>query len=75
MGGIILLNKPQNRGRVAFFMSVDKVKFRKPVVPGDRLMIEVELVRLRAKTGQVRGRCLVDGQVVCEGDLMFGLAD
>ncbi len=75
VGGIILLNKEENRGKYAYFMAVDKVKFRKPVVPGDVLVIEAELGKMRSRTGQITGRALVDGKVVCEGELMFALAD
>ena len=75
VGGIILLNKPENHGKLAYFMAVDKVKFRKPVVPGDVLVIEAELGKLRTRTGQVHAQALVDGKVVCEGELMFALAD
>ena len=75
VGGIIMLNKAENRGKMAYFMAVDKVKFRKPVVPGDQLIIEAELGKLRSRTGQVMGRALVDGKVVCEGELMFAVVD
>jgi beta-hydroxyacyl-ACP dehydratase FabZ len=75
VGGIILLNKSENRGKIAYFMSVDKVKFRRPVVPGDVLVIEADLGKLRSRTGQVQGRALVDGKLVCEGELMFALAE
>ena len=75
VGGIIMLNKQEHRGKFAYFMAVDKVKFRKPVVPGDVLVLEAELRRLRQRTGQVVGRALVDGKVVCEAELMFALVD
>ncbi|MBI3321194.1 MAG: bifunctional UDP-3-O-[3-hydroxymyristoyl] N-acetylglucosamine deacetylase/3-hydroxyacyl-ACP dehydratase [Candidatus Omnitrophica bacterium] len=75
VGGIIMLNKRENLGKFAYFMAVDHVKFRKPVVPGDVLILEVELGKLRTRTGQLVGRALVDGKVVCEGELMFALAD
>ena len=73
VGGIIMLNKRENLGKFAYFMSVDKVKFRKPVVPGDQVVIEAELGKLRSRTGQVISRALVDGNVVREGELMFAL--
>jgi 3-hydroxymyristoyl/3-hydroxydecanoyl-(acyl carrier protein) dehydratase len=56
-------------------MAVDKVKFRKPVVPGDQLIIEAELGKLRSRMGQIVGRALVDGKLVCEGELMFAVMD
>ena len=75
VGGIIILNKHENVGKLAYFMSVDKVKFRRPVVPGDVLVIEAELGKMRTRTGQVAGRVLVEGKVACEGELMFALSE
>ena len=75
VAGILMLNKPEHKGKLAYFMSVDKVKFRKPVVPGDVLTFEVELGKLRSKVGQAAGKTYVDGKVVCEGELMFALAE
>lgn len=73
--GILLLNKKENIGKYAYFMSLDNVKFRKTVVPGDQLRLEVEVVKLRSKTGQVHTKALVDGSVVSEADLMFALVE
>jgi beta-hydroxyacyl-ACP dehydratase FabZ len=75
VGGVMMLAQEENRGKLAFFMAIDNVKFRKPVVPGDQLCLEVELVKARSRTGQVRGRALVDGKVVCEADLMFAIVE
>jgi UDP-3-O-[3-hydroxymyristoyl] N-acetylglucosamine deacetylase/3-hydroxyacyl-[acyl-carrier-protein] dehydratase len=75
VGGVMMLAQEENRGKLAFFMAIDNVKFRKPVVPGDQLMLEVELIKARSRTGQVRGKALVDGKVVCEADLMFAIVE
>jgi beta-hydroxyacyl-ACP dehydratase FabZ len=75
VGGVMMLAQEENRGKLAFFMAIDNVKFRKPVVPGDQLVLEVELVKARSRTGQVRGKALVDGKVVCEADLMFAIIE
>ena len=75
VGGILILNKPQNKGRLAYFMAVDNVKFRQPVVPGDQVVIEAELIKLRSRTGQITAKAYVQGKLVCEGELMFALAD
>ena len=61
--------------KLAYFMAADQIKFRKPVVPGDVLVIEAELGKLRSRSGQGVGRALVDGRVVCEGELMFALTE
>lgn len=75
VGGIILLNKQENLGKLAYFMAVDKVKFRKPVVPGDQLIIEAELIKLRSRTGMVVAKAYIENKLVCEGELMFALAE
>ncbi|MEG2810566.1 MAG: hotdog domain-containing protein, partial [Akkermansia sp.] len=61
--------------KIGYLMSVDKVKFRRPVFPGDTLIIEAEMVKLRGSIGQSSAHCLVNGQVVSEADLKFGLLD
>ena len=75
VGSIIMLNKPGNAGRIGYFMSADAVKFRKPVVPGDTLFIEVELVQQKRNIAKAKGRCLVNQEVVSEAELMFGMVD
>jgi len=73
VGGVMMLAAEENRGKLAFFLSIDNVKFRKPVVPGDQLVLEVEAIKVKSKTGQVRGRALVDGKVVAEADFVCAL--
>lgn len=75
VGGVLMLNKPQNKGKLAYFMSIKNAKFRKVVTPGDKLRLEIEVIRLRTKTGQVHGKASVDGSIVAEVDLMFSLID
>ncbi len=75
VGGIIMLNKQDNLGKIAYFMAMNNVKFRRPVVPGDQLVLEAELGKLRSKTGVVTGKAYVAGKVVAEAELMFALAD
>lgn len=73
VAGVMMLNKRENLGKYAFFMSMDKVKFRKAVVPGDQLVLETEVLKLRSKTVQVKAVATVDGKIVAEGELMFAL--
>jgi 3-hydroxyacyl-[acyl-carrier-protein] dehydratase len=73
-GGVLILSKPENRSRLVYFMGIDRVRYRRPVVAGDQVHLEGEVVRLRAKMGTLRGRAFVDGQVVCEGRMTFALA-
>ena len=75
LGGI-LLNKVSNReGQVALFLSIDNARFRRMVVPGDQLRMEVEVLKIRMKMAKVHGRALVDGEIASEAELMFGYDD
>ena len=62
-------------GKIPLFMSSDKCKFRKPVVPGDQLRLEVEKLSVRRNIIVAKGKCLVDGAVVSEGELKFAVTD
>ena len=74
--GILLLKKGSAEGKVAFFMSADKVKFRKPVVPGDQLIIEAVLDKVRGnKLATAKVECKVGGKVVSSASLMFSIVD
>ncbi|MDR3406429.1 MAG: bifunctional UDP-3-O-[3-hydroxymyristoyl] N-acetylglucosamine deacetylase/3-hydroxyacyl-ACP dehydratase [Chthoniobacter sp.] len=74
-GSIVLYRNLNVAGKIGYFMSADEVKFRKPVVPGDTLFIEVELLLKKRAIMKARGRCLVNGEVVSEADMMFGIVD
>lgn len=69
--GVLLLSKPENKGKLAYFMGIDGVRFRQPIAPGDQLRIEVEVERVKSKTGKVKAVAMVDGKIACEADLMF----
>ena len=74
--GSILLYKAMNvAGKIGYFMSADSVKFRRPVVPGDTLFIEVAVMTRKRAIMKVQGRCLVNGEVVSEAEMMFGIVD
>ncbi|MFH1709400.1 MAG: UDP-3-O-acyl-N-acetylglucosamine deacetylase [Planctomycetota bacterium] len=75
LGGVLLLRSQERVGQVPYLMTVDNVKFRRPVVPGDRLMLRVDVVRDRLRTGQVRGVATVDGEVTTEADIKFAMVD
>jgi beta-hydroxyacyl-ACP dehydratase FabZ len=75
VGGVMMLAAEENRGKIAFFMAANNIKFRKTVVPGDQLLLEVEAGKIKSKTGQVRAKALVDGRVVAEADLIFALVE
>ena len=71
-GGVLYLDSqpPEKRGALVYFMGMDKVKFRKPVVPGDQIIFEVKLLRQRLKAIKMAGTAKVDDKVVAEAELM-----
>ncbi|HEU5079653.1 MAG TPA: bifunctional UDP-3-O-[3-hydroxymyristoyl] N-acetylglucosamine deacetylase/3-hydroxyacyl-ACP dehydratase [Opitutaceae bacterium] len=74
--GILMLRRTSNEGKTAFFMSCDKVKFRKAVRPGDQIVINAKLTKNRGnKIGVAECNCTVDGMVVSSGELMFAVVD
>lgn len=74
-GGAMLLMLEKNQGRLALLAGIEKARFRRPVVPGDVLEIEVEVVQTRGDMGWVKGLARVDGKTVCEAQISFALAD
>lgn len=77
VGGVVLTQMPEFPENGLFvFAGIDKVRFRRPVVPGDQLVMTVELLSIkRRRFGKMQGRAEVDGQLVAEGELMFSLVD
>jgi len=75
VAGILLLKRIEAANQIAYFMSAEEVKWRKPVVPGDVLVIEIEMTKIRGKIGKAKGICKVDGEVVSEADVTFMLRD
>ncbi len=74
VAGIITLGKAENWGRIAYFMAADSVKWRKPVLPGDTLVIDVEIMKSRGKIGKAKGVCSVAGETVSEAVVTFMMA-
>lgn len=75
VASISLLRQPEYQGKIGYFMSADGVKFRKPVFPGDTLVIETEILKVRRNIGQAKCRCSVNGETTSEGELKFALMD
>ena len=73
VGAILILSKPENREKLIYFMGIEKVRYRKPVHPGDVVEIEANVKRLRSRMGVLRGVARVDGKVVIEGTMTFAL--
>ena len=76
VGGLIVTQMPDLPSGLFVFAGIDNVKFRRPVVPGDQLIITCQLLSIKRKRfGKVKGEAHVDGKLVCAGELMFSLVD
>ena len=75
LGGILLSQKLEHTGKVAMMLSMDKVKMRHPVVPGDQLILEAVAVRVKSRTGHVRCKAFVKDKLAAEADIKFMLVD
>ena len=76
VGGIIVTQMPDLPKGLFVFAGINNVKFRRPVIPGDQLVITCELLSIkRQRFGKVKGEAHVDGKLVCSGELMFSLVD
>lgn len=75
VGAVAILKLEENRGRIGFLAGVDGFRFRGQVTPGDTLILEVEIVRLKGKIGKGRAVAKVEDRVVAEGEIMFALSE
>lgn len=75
-GGVLLLGNIEDRdGKLVYFSGIDHCRFRRPVVPGDRVLFEVEVLSVRRNFAKLHGRATVDGELACEADLMSAMVD
>ena len=77
VGGVLVYmsQPPEKRGALVFFTGLDKVRFRKPVLPGDQMIIECRILKQRSKIVKMAGTATVDGQLVVEAELMAAYGD
>jgi len=75
VGAVAVLNMEENKGKLAMFAGIDKARFRKPVIPGDQLRMEVELIKIKGSIGKGKGLAFVGDELVAEAELMFVLTD
>ena len=76
VGGMLLMNHFEDPdSKVVYFMSIDGVKFRRPVTPGDQLRFELEMIQFRGRTCRMRGVAYVEGLAVCEAEMMARVVD
>jgi len=73
VGAIMILAKPENRQRLPFFAGIERVRYRRPVHPGDVVVIEAHVVRLRSRMGMLKGVARVNGVSVLDGTMTFAL--
>lgn len=73
VGAILILSKPENRDRLPLFTGIERVRYRGAVYPGDVVIIEAEVKRLRSRMGVLTGRARVDRRVVAHGEMTFAL--
>jgi 3-hydroxyacyl-[acyl-carrier-protein] dehydratase len=73
VGAILILAKPENREKLPFFAGIERVRYRRPVHPGDVVVIEAVVKRMRSRMGVLRGVARVEGKVVVEGTMTFAL--
>ncbi|MGQ9730043.1 MAG: 3-hydroxyacyl-ACP dehydratase FabZ [Candidatus Zipacnadales bacterium] len=74
VGGVLLLAQADNKGKQAYIGGMDKVRFRRRVLPGDQLLIEVEILKTKGDIGRVRATAKVEGQLATEGEFIFALS-
>ena len=76
-GGVLVIQSmpEESHGKLIYFMGFDKVRFRQPVVPGDQLMLELQMVKARSKAVKMAGIAKVDGKTVAEAQLMAAYGD
>ena len=74
-GGILMLAKPEFHGKIAYLAAVNEARFRRIVVPGDQLRLEVELLKFKARIALGKGVAKVNNEVACEAEIMFSLVD
>jgi 3-hydroxymyristoyl/3-hydroxydecanoyl-(acyl carrier protein) dehydratases len=73
VGGVAMLCSEEYRGRLAVFAGIDRVKFRRPVVPGDQLRMVAEIIKIRGTMGKVWAQSFVEGELVAEAEFLFAL--
>ena len=75
VGAILLLGKPENKNKLIFFGGIERVRYRRTVRPGDSVVIEARVQRLRSRVGVLQGRAHVDGETVMQGRMTFALGE
>ena len=76
VGGFLVFKaQPDRHTKLVFFMGVENARFRRPVRPGDQLLIEMTVVRVKARVGKLTGKAFVEGQLAAEAEIMFSMVN
>lgn len=73
VGAVALLSKEEYKGKIAYFGGINKAKFRRKVVPGDVIKLEVEMIKMKGPAGVAKGIATVNGEKACEAEMMFAV--
>lgn len=73
VGAVAILSRPENKGKIVLFAGIDSFRFKKQVLPGDQLRLEVEIINMRGPVGKGKAQATVDGVLVAEGELLFAV--
>ncbi len=73
--GILMLSQEEHQGKIPYFTGIDNARFRRMIVPGDQIILEIEVMRLKGSVGRVRGIAKVDDQIAAEAEMMFVVSD
>lgn len=73
VGAIVLLSQEEFQGKTPYFAGINKVRFKRKVVPGDVLKMEVEIVKIRGSIGIGKGKAFVEDELACEGEFLFAI--
>ncbi len=74
-GAVAALSLPENKGKLVLFAGIDGARFKRPVVPGDTLRLEVEMTRMRGRVGKAEAQAFVDEELACRAELTFAIAE
>jgi len=75
VGGVMMMHGEETGNKLGVFLTIDNAKFRKTVAPGDRLILEVHVVKARSRTASIHGKATVNGETAAEADMMFAIIE
>ena len=72
-GAVAMLQKEENKGKIGFLAGIDSCRFKRQVIPGDTLMLEVEITRLKGPIGKGKAKATVNGELACDAEIIFAI--